>query len=493
MSLIKNDRQRVNSVSMPLSESYILFRFRSLVILLLLFFSISTFAYHIRVEINNNSETLIYLCSHRGPDFHVIDSVMSDKNGIVEFKSDQKLPFGVYFIVIPPQSRFDFLLAEDQNIVIKTDARDIFGKFSISGELQYTIFAELLKNVATINKERSFLNMQKQFFAAYQPDTLKHINFLVDSLNKRQNELYRYYKSKLDSDKFLYKILNILSPFEIPKHIEPLKYQDPVAYYDYHKTHFLERVDFNCSELINTPEFVFHKLIETYCYYFFDTRSNRIDQVLPDIDFLVNKTKKNKDFNQYIISYLITRYQNHNDKRLEAIVVHVFDKFIKSKNLIWLSENDYLATEFLIDRLRFNLIGSTAKNFKLSSVNDVYVELSDFDKSYKLLWFWEPECDVCIEQTLVLKKQYSDLKFIGVEVIAINVSADKIMWKDFISMNNLEWINLIDDNPKSETKLNYGIIKTPGLFVLDPNNRIIAKHVNPTSVYEMVLKAKGRK
>jgi hypothetical protein len=153
-----------------------------------LFFSISAFSYNIRVEIANCPQYLIYLGVHKGPDFKVIDSLPA-VNGVVEFKSDFKLAHGVYFIVVPPQSRFDFIIADDQNIVIKTDANDILGKMQISGEKQYTIFNELQKEIAIINKRRTQLTMELEFYKSFMPDTVPIINNLIDSLNKSQTLL----------------------------------------------------------------------------------------------------------------------------------------------------------------------------------------------------------------------------------------------------------------------------------------------------------------
>ena len=98
------------------------------------------------------------------------------------FKSDKNLPAGVYFIVIPPQSRFDFLLAGEQDITIKTDARDILGKLVISGEKQYTLFAELQQDIAKINKFRSQMNMELEFYKSFKPDTADAVTKKLDSV-----------------------------------------------------------------------------------------------------------------------------------------------------------------------------------------------------------------------------------------------------------------------------------------------------------------------
>jgi hypothetical protein len=113
----------------------------------LMVFSQNLSAYNIKIEISKCPDYYIFLGKHRGPDFIVIDSVPA-VNGVAIFEDNLDLQHGVYFIVIPPQTRFDFILANEQNITIKTDARDVTGKLQISGDKQYQTFAFLQKDIA---------------------------------------------------------------------------------------------------------------------------------------------------------------------------------------------------------------------------------------------------------------------------------------------------------------------------------------------------------
>ncbi len=239
------------------------------------FLSINSFAYNIRVEITNCPDYYIYFGKHHGPDFEVLDSIVA-KNDLVEFIEDRDLETGVYFIVIPPQTRFDFIIAGNQNFVLKTDTRDILGQLEISGEMQYSVFIDLQRDIAKINKQRTQLKMEKEFYKMYQKDTIPFIQTKIDSLNNRQFDIYTIYKTQLDSTDFLYKILNILEPFTVPDSIQELQYKNPSSHYRYYAEHYLDRVDFNDPSLLNTPSFIFHKIL---CFLQSSQRSTSINKI----------------------------------------------------------------------------------------------------------------------------------------------------------------------------------------------------------------------
>ncbi|MDD3860472.1 MAG: redoxin domain-containing protein, partial [Bacteroidales bacterium] len=453
--------------------------------LTLFFFSISAFAYKIRVEIENCPQYFIYLGVYKGPDFKVIDS-LPPKNGVVEFKSDSKLAHGVYFIVIPPQSRFDFIIADEQNITIKTDANDILGKMQISGEKQYTIFNELQKEIAIINKKRTQLSMELEFYKSFSPDTVTVINKIIDSLNKSQSSLYSAYKLKTEKADFLYKILNVLEPFYVPTEISNMQYSDPLTHYNYYKAHYLDRVDFNDESLLNTPEFIFHKLLSDYCFYFFDTRINKPDEVYPDIDSLISKTDLNNEYRQYILNYLISRYENPTDLRLEAYLVYIYRNYFMTKKPDWVSDVAYSVMQFKIESIQYNVIGDIAKDLNLPDINGNYFSIYNIDSDYKVLLFWEPDCDICNETALILSGYYPKLKEINTEIYAVLSGTETQEWTAFISENEMDWINVYDPSQTSNFSKYYGTYKTPRLYILNRNNKILAKDIKPEFVFDYI-------
>ncbi|MDD2634941.1 MAG: TlpA disulfide reductase family protein [Bacteroidales bacterium] len=454
---------------------------------LFLTISFNSVAYNIKIEIENCPKSLIYLGKHKGPDFEVIDSVVAN-NELVIFNSNKTLEKGVYFIIIPPQTRFDFIIAENQDFTIKTDNRDILNKLEITGEKQYQIFIELQKKIAAINKQRTQLEMELNFFEMYQKDTLSHVKSKIDSLNNAQLKLYSSYKVGLSPNDFLYKILNILEPFNPPDSINKLQYSNPPIHYKYYINHYLDRIDFTEAALLNTPAFVFHKQLEDYCYYFFDIRVNKLNEVYPDIDSLIAKTNNNPKYEQYILSYLISRYEKPTDLRLEGILVYVYRNYFMINKPNWVTQQAYDIMKLRIESIQYNLIGSIGKNLILTDFQGNKSSIYSLNSNYKVLFFWEPDCDICTDALLELNSVYDQLAANDIEVIAINTNNKKKKeWLEFISTHELNWINAFDKDNTTQHATYYGTYKTPRIFVLDKHNKIITKDIKPNYLYNYIM------
>lgn len=455
--------------------------------LLVLLLSLPLFssAYNIKVEIENCPEYYIYLGMHKGPDFEVVDSVPANK-GLVEFKGEGKLPIGVYFIVIPPQSRFDFILAENQDITIKTDTRSILGSLSITGEKQYTLFIELQKEIAAINKARSQLNMELEFYNAVMPDTVQFLKARIDSLNYSQTLLYSKYKTELDEKDYFYKVLNIMEPFNPPDSVKQLQFTNASEHYRYYIEHYLDRIDFTDESLINTPEFVFHQQIKDYCFYFFDIRANKVSDVFKDIDDLVAKTEDNIAFRKYILNYLISRYEAPQDLRLEAILVYVYRNYYLIEKPSWVSDQAYDIMKLRIEDIQFNVVGNMGRDLTLNDIHENQHSIYNIDAAYKVLIFWDPDCDLCTDAILKLKEEYINLEAENMQVVAVYTGTDKEIWKNYISENELTWVNLYDPKHSSNFEQFYGTFKTPRIFVLDDANKILTKDIKPGYIYNFI-------
>lgn len=442
-------------------------------------------AYDIKVEINNCPDYYVFFGKHRGPDFVIIDS-LPVKNNFVNFRSNQKLEHGVYFIVIPPQTRFDFIIDEIQNFTIKTDMRNVVGELKIDGDQDYSIFADLQRQIAGINKSRAQLEMQIEFFKLVQNDTIIFIQKQIDSLNFEQQSLYRNYRKKVKSESFFYKILNLLVGIDVPDSISSIAFTAPEKHFNYYKNHWLDRVDFNDEALLNTPTFAFHKLLEDYCFYFLDTKVNNIESTFPDIDELVAKTENNLAYNQYILSYLISRYENPKDLRFETLLVYIYRTYFLSNKPDWINEQAFSIMKFRIEAIQYNLLSSIAKNLILPDYQGKLHSIYDMPNKYKLLLFWEPDCDICTETALVLQSLYHQLQEFDLEIYAVLTNKENAEWQEFIEENSLDWINVYDPKGESNFEQYYGTYKSPRIFLLSQNNVIISKDIKVTSLIDFI-------
>ncbi|HOL97078.1 MAG TPA: redoxin domain-containing protein [Bacteroidales bacterium] len=456
---------------------------------LLLALNFYSYAYKIELEIKDCPETAVYLGLHIGPDFEVLDTSFI-KNGKATFNKNNKLHKGVYFIVVPPYSRFDILIQNTDTFSIRTTYNDLLNDLKITGEPEYQLFADMQKEISSINLLRSQLNIERDFYGKFQPDTLIFINNELKELDYKQFEIYSKYKRILDSNSFFYKILSILEPFKPDASIEELRYTNPEKHFEFYKKHYLDRIDFTEDFLIYTPEFIFHKLIEDYCFYFFDTRINNYQDVFYDIDYLISKTKDSQKINRYVLSYLISRYDKAKDVRLERFLVYIGKKYFLANSPLWLDPQAKAMIDFKLSSIQYNLIGDKAKDLTFEKSDGSKISIYELNSEYKILLFWEPDCDICNETVFVLLGQYQKIKENKAEILAVLTGENVEEWRDFVTEHDLPWVNAYDPKKNTGFQTYYGTFKTPRIYILNNENIILTKDIKPEKIVEFLVNDK---
>jgi peroxiredoxin len=135
-----------------------------------------------------------------------------------------------------------------------------------------------------------------------------------------------------------------------------------------------------------------------------------------------------------------------------------------------------------------NLIGKIAPDLTLENIDGEFVNLHKIKSKITIVLIYEPGCSHCKVFVPQLHDDvYKKFKDKGLSVYAIYSMDNKEEWNDFLIKNNLfDWINVWDENHISQFKILYDARKTPVVYVLDENKKIIAKGINVEQIDEML-------
>ena len=127
-----------------------------------------------------------------------------------------------------------------------------------------------------------------------------------------------------------------------------------------------------------------------------------------------------------------------------------------------------------------NLIGMTAPDLTLESIDGEYVNLHQLWAPYIIIVIYEPDCSHCnVFVPELYSEVYMAFKDKGLKVYAIYSMDNKKDWKDFITEYSLDgWINVWDENHSSGFKVLYDARYTPGVYILDENKTITGKKMS---------------
>ncbi|HQP04873.1 MAG: redoxin domain-containing protein [Bacteroidales bacterium] len=444
-------------------------------------FSMTAFAFRIEVTVTGHENGLLYFGSHYGPEYQVIDTIQTDSKGHAVFFGDFVLPQGVYFIVIPPKTRFDFLVLDDQDFSITTGLDNVLGKLIMTGTEKPDLFFGLQRDIAAINLASSELDIKKQYYANSGQANADEIKRTEDSLKNRRMVVYKYYKTQ-DNNGFLSKMMAAMLPPEFPPYVLQWQTEDPARYYYYYKDHYFDAVDFSDERLLRTPEFVFHRMLDEYSKFFLSTRVDSIENVYKDVDALIAKASVNIDFEKYIVSYLVDHFENPSVIGMDAVFVYLANNYFLNGKIKWADEKAIDMIRSRVDEMKYNMLGAKSHNLHLKRIDGALFETDSIQARYIILWFWERGCSLCDEQTPVLHSSYEEIKKMGAELIAINIQSDKNAWEDYVTNMKLSWVNACSAGSTDDFFIYYGTTRTPRLFILDSNKIIVAKDVKPKEI-----------
>ena len=163
-------------------------------------------------------------------------------------------------------------------------------------------------------------------------------------------------------------------------------------------------------------------------------------------------------------------------------LIEIFDTYgmqdLKDKYLTEAKNLKCTINERLTNTIATNMnteIGATFPNYVFTrATNTKAKSIYDVKADKKVIIFWASTCSHCETDLPKIIEKYKGIKGLNSEVIAFSLDSDATAYESKVKM--LPWINDSElkgwNSSFSET---YNVRATPSYFVLDSNNKIIAK------------------
>lgn len=200
--------------------------------------------------------------------------------------------------------------------------------------------------------------------------------------------------------------------------------------------------------------------------------------IIPDIEYI--KEYSNRDLAAY---YLCNMPQDSFLKYLPFLKSNVRSGVFKQK--LDLLENNYQSVHKIKEALKRVVIGAIAPDFKLQSLNNKTVQLSDYKGKYIALYFWGSSFQWCIQGMPTMRTYYEKYKN-KVEFIGIDVRDSEDVWRKTVRTLEMNWVQLRNLTTTDIPEL-YGISAYPTKIILDPDLKIVARIVGEDPAFYKAL------
>lgn len=178
----------------------------------------------------------------------------------------------------------------------------------------------------------------------------------------------------------------------------------------------------------------------------------------------------------------------------EEIAVKIAQEWFLNGNLEWPDAEGRFLLRTFVEFNRHSLIGMEAPELQMSDTIGNPVSLHSLDAEYKIIYFYSNHCASCRTETPQLVDFVNSYDQGPLAVYAVYTDMDEGDWKRFINSNLfifnpfMNWVNVYDPTYKSGFQMLYNVIKTPQMFLLDKENRIIGRNLDVDALRELLEK-----
>jgi thiol-disulfide isomerase/thioredoxin len=447
--------------------------------------------YEIKVKINNlKKNDTLFLAYHLGQQKYLRDTAIINDKGLAIFKGKEKLPGGIYLIVLPKKTYFDIIVNE-QFFYIENDTSDFAQNFKSSGSEENRVFYEDMKFISEKSKIRNALDDERKKEGISEARKKE-----IEEAMKKLDEEVKTYRSNIikNNPKLFYsKVLKMMEEIPVP---DPPKDEkgniiDSLFQYKYYRNHYFDNIDFADDRLLRTP--ILHGKV---MYYVEKLVPQIPDSINAACDYVLTKAKANDEMFKYWLIELLNHYAKSNIMGFDAVYVHLVENYYAKGMAKWANEADVYRITDRAKKLKPTLIGQIAPRLVLKDLNGVYRDLYQLQAKYTLLYIYDPDCGHCKKETPKFLEAYQKIKSKGIDLKVYAVSTDHLVegqdslgrpkyktkeedlkkWPNFVEEHKIgEWVNVADLYLNNNFREVYDITSTPRAFLLDRDKKIIAK------------------
>ena len=421
-------------------------------------------------------------------------------NGKFSFKSKKVLPGGMYLVVLSNQQYFDIIVSE-QHFSFSTKIDDLIGSMTFKNSKENPPFYEYLNFITQMQKEVTPIRQQLEIAEGDSKKALQEKATAIDSKVKK----FRSDFMKNNADKFFSKIVIATTEIEIPESpLDSTGNPDKTFPYRFYKKHFWDNIDFSDERMLRTP--IFYNKMDQYLD---KLTAKHPDSINVSADVLVEYSRANSEIFQYVVSYITSTYERSKIMGMDAVFVHMVENYYITNQCDWVDSTQLVKIADRAQKIAPNLIGRKASEFLdfygrpfMKDTLEKLHTLQEINADYTALIFYGPTCGHCKKEIPKVKHDVDSLIAAGhnIETFAVATEFDKTEWKKFINNQKIgDWTNVADINhdedgnpvASSDWRDKYDIYSTPVIYLLDKDQKIIAKRITHTQIVEIISRLEG--
>ena len=173
---------------------------------------------------------------------------------------------------------------------------------------------------------------------------------------------------------------------------------------------------------------------------------------------------------------IFRRYSSSVVMGCEGSAVYAAEKYILGNETI--SSSDKAEAAWYVTVNKGTLVGLKAPELKMKDTSGVERSITELMGDHSIIYFFSDDCNYCKEETPKLASLLDSWQEFPINVAAVYTGTDASAWKEYIrkyfQTKNpyITWIHMADMDRESNFPVDYGVVSTPKLFLLDESLKI---------------------
>ncbi len=451
----------------------------TLLFLLSISLNVDAQRYSFTFQLNGSTDTVLYIARHYRDQLQLVDSAHRAKDGSYTFAGKKNWVRGIYALVHQDREKAigDFTVDDSRSFTISADASLTASTVKVKGSNANSQMFAYKAKWSEAKQRRADIGKRKNE-SATKEQAEKEEQALIDEMNAYDQAARHPKKPTL-----FFELVNLFDDEPIPDEVENKAYYYRIHYWDC-LFNPENRGKWKTEDLVYTPN-LFSKM--NYFFYGFLYHAES-DTIIKEIDRLADRIGDDTALLRYVFNHIEPRYfRSTRNIGWDAVWCHLAEKYYLNGRCPWASEGTLHNMRYNYNRIRQSLIGSHGQELLMLDTTQIdapehWISSHRFPEKYVILWFWDPDCHHCQEQSAELKTLYDSLQTAPnrrFEVYAVGYESDVEKWKNYVRKHDFRWINVGGSNVNIDYQEAYNVHGAPTMIILNEKRDIIMNKVLP--------------
>lgn len=216
-----------------------------------------------------------------------------------------------------------------------------------------------------------------------------------------------------------------------------------------------------------------------------------------ECDFLIGSSTDSL-VRQYVALRLYDHYVSSRVMGAEAVAIHIFDTWFLPGIVKMESDMDLMTARVYADFNRQSQIGCNAPELVMETLSGARMELFGREGTYaengdrhSVLFFYDTGCAKCKVESILLSHLLEDEDY-PIDLYAIYTGDDREAWEDYVAERfdfptfRTKVTHLWDPTLDSDFQRKYGILQTPRMYLIRPDQVIKGRGLDTYALAHML-------